>query len=154
MEKAFDLCRKNRIVIKNILENTPKEKLFEIPDNFNNNIWWNIAHIIATQQLLVYRKSNTPEIIAAEFIKTYSKGTKPDHIPTQEEIDLVSSSLLAEVDQMEADYKAGVFSSYEVYTTSIDVCLDSIEAAIGYNNYHEGIHLGSILALRRVLQLV
>jgi hypothetical protein len=31
------------------------------------------------------------------------------------------------------------------------VTLNSAEESIGFNNFHEGIHLGSVLALRRVL---
>ena len=42
------------------LETTSLEELTLIPDGFNNNIFWNIAHCVATQQLLHYYLSGNP----------------------------------------------------------------------------------------------
>ena len=38
MEKIFDATLQNRKLLYNILKNTPKDKLLEIPKNFNNNM--------------------------------------------------------------------------------------------------------------------
>ena len=49
-----------RITRKNLLKylNTLSiEELNIIPEGFNNNIFWNIAHVAVTQQILVYKLS-------------------------------------------------------------------------------------------------
>ena len=52
---------------------------------------------------------------------------------------------------MEEDYHKGVFKTYNEYTTSYNVTLNNIEKAIMFNNVHEGLHLGYIMALKKAL---
>ena len=46
------------------------------------------------------------------------------------------------------DYDAGCFTSYNSYTVSTKSTLTNVEEAIEFNNFHEGIHLGYILAMK------
>jgi hypothetical protein len=50
------------------------------------------------------------------------------------------------------DYKAGVFGSFKPYATSLKIELNSVEDAVTYDLLHEGIHLGTITALKKVLE--
>jgi len=52
---------------------------------------------------------------------------------------------------LRTDYDAGIFVGYQSYLTSAGVQLESVEDAIVFNNYHEGIHLGYLLGLRKAL---
>lgn len=149
MEKIFDATLQNRKLLYNILKNTPKDKLLEIPKNFNNNIWWNIAHVVVTQQLLVYKFSGLPMLVDGNLVDKYKKGTKPDGAPTDKEIESIKKLLFFTLEQTEADYNAGKFIEYNEYTTSANVTLSSADDALSFNLFHEGIHLGSILALLR-----
>ena len=47
------------------LEHLTPEQLADIPYGFNNNIWWNIVHVVATQQLLSYYLSDILMIVYA-----------------------------------------------------------------------------------------
>ena len=51
----------------------------------------------------------------------------------------------------EEDYQNKIFEEYEEYTTSVKVTLSSVEDAIQFNNYHEGIHLGVVLSQLKAL---
>jgi hypothetical protein len=57
-----------------------------IPEGYSNNLIWNIAHIIVVQQMLVYKLSITM-MISDEMVEKYKKGTKPEDIATQAEVD-------------------------------------------------------------------
>ena len=57
------------------------------------------------------------------------------------------------IDCVAEDYKAGIFKDYNSYTVSTGSTLTTVEEAITFNNFHEGIHFGSILALRRAINL-
>lgn len=152
MEKLFDTTLKNRIILHRFLTETPREDLFVIPDGFNNNLWWNIAHVLVTQQLLVYKMSGKNLLISDALVAKYKKGTVPTEEPVSEaEIKEVETLLLSVPKQTEEDYAKGIFTSFESYTTTPKVTLNSVEDAITFNVFHEGIHLGSILALRRAL---
>jgi hypothetical protein len=49
------------------------------------------------------------------------------------------------------DYQHGVFKSYKEYPTSYGFELKSIDDAIIFNNVHESLHLGTIMALKKLV---
>ena len=71
------------------LEKYTLEQLNTIPEGFSNTIFWNIAHIVVTQQLLVYKLSGLPMQVSDDLVEKYRKGTKPEQDATQEEVDLI-----------------------------------------------------------------
>ncbi|MCM4171200.1 DinB family protein [Arenibacter sp. TNZ] len=151
MENAFNITLQNRKILYKFLKETPKELLLQIPKGFRNNIWWNIAHVVVTQQLLIYKLSGQPMRLDDALVEKFKKGTVPDGTATDEELQLVEDLLLPAVTWMQEDYGKGIFKGYNAYTTSANVTLSTVEDAIMFNIFHEGIHLGSILALLKVV---
>lgn len=146
MDKQFNISQQNRKIICTILKKIPKEILLEIPKGFRNNLWWNIAHIVATQQILVYRFSGLPTRVEEQWVDNYKKGTIPLGEPGLEEIEQLPALLVNTAVWVQEDYNKGLFKDYQEYTTSTKVTISSVEDAINFNNYHEGIHLGVILS--------
>ncbi len=151
MKFQFYNCRETRKILVNFLETISREDLLAIPKHYNNNIWWNIAHVAVTQQLLVYKLSGLALNLPVDIIAKYAKGSIPSEEPSEEEFNTIKKALVALIDQTEKDYEKGIFKNYSPYITSANVTLESFDDAIAFNNYHEGIHIGSILALRRAL---
>ncbi|MBO3117994.1 DinB family protein [Winogradskyella sp. DF17] len=151
MDWAFDITTKNRTILKSYLENLSLEDLNKIPRGFNNNIIWNIAHVVATQQILVYTLSGLEPIIDTAFINKYRKGTKPDQLVFEQEVNVIKGLLFSTIEQTEKDYKAQRFKTYTTYTVSTKSTITSLDEAIEFNNFHEGIHLGYIYALRKLI---
>ena len=151
MDFAFDTTIKNRIIFKSFLEQFTLEQLNKVPEGFSNNIFWNIAHTVVTQQLLVYSLSEIPMLVSKELVLKYKKGTKTEHEATQEEVDEIKGLLFSTVEQTKVDYAAKIFKHYNTYTVSTKSTLTNVEDAITFNNFHEGIHLGYILALKKSL---
>nr|WP_298923911.1 DinB family protein [uncultured Allomuricauda sp.] len=151
MEKLLDITLKNRKILQNHLQNAPKEDLFKIPKGFNNNIWWNIAHVVVTPQLLIYNLSGLDFTVEEELINKYRKGTFPEAEPSAEEIEKITEYLFSTLEQIKEDYEEGKFKNYKEYMTTPKVALCNVEDALSFNVFHEGLHLGSILALKRAL---
>ncbi|WP_461587408.1 DinB family protein [Winogradskyella sp.] len=151
MEWAFDITIKNRKLLKGFLDNMSLEDLNTIPKGFNNNIIWNIAHVIVTQQLLVYKLSGLPTIVSNEMIDAYRKGTKPEKDVTEAEVATIKNLLFSTIEKSKEDYESKIFQTYNEYTVTTKNTLSNVEEAIEFNNFHEGIHLGYILALRKAL---
>ena len=151
MNWAFDISLKNRAFLKSLIENLSLDQLNCIPTNFNNNIIWNIAHTIAVQQSLVYKLSGLPAIISEDMIATFKKGTKPERDLTQAEVDEIKGLLFSTIEKTKEDYDNKIFRTYHSYTVTTKNTLTNVLEAIEFNNYHEGIHLGYILALRKSL---
>ena len=151
-EQVFALHLATRNNLLTYLENVSPEKLAQIPAGFHNSILWNIAHCVATEQILFYKFSNTPTVVPDDFIDKYKKGTAPTgEIPTLTEIEELKKLLLFTQKQLEENYKKGVFKKYNAYTTSLGYPMNCIEDVFYFNNTHEGMHLGTILALNYFL---
>jgi hypothetical protein len=151
LKNQLEFTRQNRKNLHYILNNTSKEDLLKIPTGFRNNIWWNIAHVLVTQQLLVYKLSGMPIRVPEEFVDKFKKGTVPDGRATEAEIRAIDDLLIPTIQWTQEDYESGTFKDYHEYTTSAKVTLSNIDDAISFNLFHEGLHLGSILALRKML---
>jgi len=151
MNWAFDIAIKNRKLLESFIENHSLEELNKVPKEFNNNIIWNIAHTIVTQQLLVYNLSGLPMLLPEEMIAAYRKGTKAEKDLSQAEVDTIKGLLFSPIEKTKEDYDSKVFQSYNEYTVSTKSTLSNVEEAIAFNNFHEGIHYGYILALRKSL---
>jgi hypothetical protein len=151
MDYAFDISLKNRKLFEGFIESHSLEELNKVPKGFDNNIIWNIAHTIVTQQLLVYKLSGLPMLLSDEMVETYRKGTKTERDASQAEVNGIKDVLFSLIEKTKEDYDNKVFQTYNQYTVSTKSTLYTVENAIEFNNFHEGIHLGYILALRRLL---
>ena len=149
MDWAFDITIKTRKFLNSFIENLPLSELNKVPDGFNNNIIWNIAHVIVIQQLLVYNLSGLPTIVSKEMIDSYRKGTRPLRDLNQAEVDAISNLLFSTIEKTKDDYDSKLFQTYNQYTVTTKNTISNVEEAIEFNNFHEGIHLGYILALRK-----
>ena len=73
MNSVFEVQKTIREILLKILDHHSLEQLNKIPSGFNNNLIWNIAHCIASQQVLVYKLSGLPLQVSDEFLSKYSK---------------------------------------------------------------------------------
>lgn len=151
MNSELAITLQNRKNLLAILENTSKEDLLRIPKGFSNNIWWNIAHVMVTQQILVYKFSGLPMLVSDELVAKFMKGTVPDGTATDIEIKTITEVLVSIIEHTQKDYESGLFKDFQPYTTSAKVTLNNVQDAIRFNNFHEGLHLGSIFALRKMI---
>lgn len=151
MKKQFQLLRATRQNVLKVLEETSRESLLKIPTGFNNNILWNIYHLLASQQLLIYGLSQTPFRLDKEFIFKYKSGTIPSGEEDLDLVDLAHNSLLTTVKQLSEDYQQDIFGEFKTIKTSYGVELQSIEDAIYFNNLHEAMHYGQIKTFQSIL---
>lgn len=153
MALPFEATIANRRIFSKMLERYSLEQLNFIPAGYNNNLFWNIAHCAATMQLLVYSLSDSEWRISKDIVKGYRNGTKPEKGYTQEDVDSVKAILITSAEQCQVDYESGFFgSSYKGLVTKTGFDLKTVEDAIQFNLYHEGLHMGYVLAMRRFLE--
>ncbi len=151
MNQTLNVNTTSRNMISKILENHTLEQLNKIPEGFSNNLIWNIAHIVVTQQLLVYKLSGLPMIVSDEIIEKYKKGTKPEQDATQAEVDEIKSLLFTTIEKTKEDYNNGIFTNYQEYPTSTGFVLKSVDGAMAFNSFHEGLHIGILMSIRKLV---
>ena len=151
MKREFAILNATRQNIIKALDGLSLEALNKIPEGFNNNIIWNAAHVVVTQQLLCYALSGNKLRVPEHVIAAYRKGSKPGMPATQEEVDQAKKWLTESIDWIQEDYSKGIFTEYKEYPTSFGYTITSIEDAIAFNNVHEAMHLGWIGAIKKSL---
>jgi hypothetical protein len=149
MNTIFDINTKSRETLSKFLENYTMEQLNTVPDKFSNNIIWNCAHIIVSQQLLTYRLSGLPMCISDEIINRYRKGTKPEQEVTANGVAEIKSLLFVPIEQTKIDYTNKIFVNYQEFTTLTGYTIKTIEEALAFNNYHEALHTGIIMSISK-----
>ena len=139
----------NRKVLKKLLDSLSPEQINKIPIGFNNNVLWNVAHVIAVQQILLYGLSNQPVVVEKNFVNRFSPGTKPDVFYDETMISEVKSLLAFSYDRLIQDIQSNMFGSFNPYSTALRFEINDLESAITFNLYHETLHTGHILNLRK-----
>lgn len=151
MNKVFNISRHTKKVFLQLTEGLSIEQLNTIPDGFNNNIIWNFAHLVASQQILCYKLGNAPFTVSEELINQYKKGTRPTEFVSLAEWESIQNLSAETLDQLEKDYNNGIFNDYQSYMTSFGVELNNIEDALLYSCMHDGLHLGVAQAIKKLV---
>lgn len=151
MEKLLSIQLHNRKIFHYYLKQYSLEQLNKIPEGFNNNILWNIAHTMVTHQLLLYKNTGNELQIPAEWVKLFAKGSKPERDLTAQEVKAIDAALFSTYEQFEKDLANGLFKNHTPYTTSTNMVLDSVATTQSFLLFHDGIHLGSVLALAKLV---
>ena len=151
MEKLFETALFARRSMLKILEQRSYEELVKIPENFRNSIFWNIAHLLVTQQLLFYKLSGNELRIDKDMVTKYGKGSVANEDVQESDIQYVKDHLLNAMSETQKDYNKGLFIDFKSYMTSTGIELKSIEDAIKFNTFHDGIHLGIVLSLMKIV---
>ena len=151
MESIFKTWKTSRNLYLEYFEKFTLEQLNKIPDGFNNNLIWNIGHIIVAQQALIYKGSNLNGYVSDELFGLYKPNTKPTGLTTEIEVKDLKNLLISLLEKTETDFYNGKFITYNERMTGTGFHLNSLLDAFEFNNYHEGLHLGYIMSIRKFI---
>jgi hypothetical protein len=151
MTKSIESIKSLRAGLIKITGELSTEQLNEVPPGFNNNIIWNMGHIIVAQQRLCYRRSGLDLKIDESFFLKYKPDTKPEEFVDQNEIENIKTLMLSTLGELETDYGNKLFKNYPTFTTRYGIELSSIEDAIDFLPFHDGLHMGYVMALKRLV---
>lgn len=153
MEKQLDIVRKTRNAIINLISDLSTEEINKVPAGFNNNIIWNFAHLVAAQDNMCYVKAGLPlRNIDQEFFDAYKPGSKPEKPVSEEEIERIKALMFTSLDQLEEDIRNGQFETYTPWKTRYEVEMNSLNDALTLLPFHEGLHFGYMMALKRSIR--
>lgn len=151
MHQGIAQIKNIRLYIINLIDNLTAEQLNSVPVAFSNNIIWNVAHLLASQQRICYLRSGNPYYIDETLIAKYKIETKPEESIGIEEINTIKKLFITSIDQFATDYDKKIFENYTSWTTPYGVSINSIEDVIKFLPFHEGLHTGTILALKKLV---
>lgn len=151
MKKQFEIFKIYRKSLVQEIDDLSIEQLQKIPEGFKNNIFWNVAHTLVSQQILHYKMSGLNPLITNDWIENYQNGTFPRFVITEDEIDYLKSKLIITAEQLEQDFNEKRFESYTEFETKMGIVISSVEDAINFNNTHEALHYGIVSSMKKLV---
>ncbi len=151
MKIHFDTLQFSRTRITELIEGLTDKQLTTIPTGLKTNIIWNIGHIISTQQLFMYKRTGLKFTIKTEIIDKFRSGTKASTEVVKDDMDYLKGILFSTLEQVQNDYNSGKFKQFESFTTKRGIAINSVESAIAFHTFHEGVHLGWIWTMRKLV---
>ncbi|WP_114939242.1 DinB family protein [Mucilaginibacter endophyticus] len=151
MKQEFEVIKKTRLTLLNVIKDLSPEQLNHIPAGYINNLIWNLAHMISGQQGICYTRAGVPIVVDDKYYTPYRPETKPQDFANADDIAEVKELLISTIDKFEEDYHTGIFANYQSMTTRYGVTLSNIEEAIRFVPFHDGLHTGYIMALKRAV---
>jgi len=149
MQQSLAITQKSRETLMKFFIDYSADQFNKIPPGFSNNLIWNLGHIVVVQQMLVYNLSGLPMAVSGEMVAKYKRGTKPSGSVLAAEIDEIRQLLIDTIKKTETDHASGLFKNYQPFTTMSGYAINSADDAANFNNYHEGVHTGVMMAIRK-----
>ena len=131
-----------------------EEQLLEVPEGFNNNVLWNVGHIVHTHCGLTYGPCGADSPIPDSFVDLFKGGSSPSDWSETPSIDEVMGLFKSQGEQFQKDYAAGKFENYNKVELFDGYALENIDEALGFNIFHEGVHIGMVVRLVKALNAV
>lgn len=134
------------------LDNLAPENFYTIPQGRDDNILWNVGHVTCSLARISYAFSGHPLPIPEHYLSLFGKDTNAlawNANPVHTEVLKHANKLL---DQIEADYPTQKFANYKPWDVG-GATIDTIEEAIAFHSFHEGLHIGKILDIKIALGL-
>jgi len=151
MKKEFEILKITRNNILKAIQNLSDEQLMKVPQGYNNNILWNMGHVVSSGQKLIYGNASVPMRINEDYPAFFGKGSNPRQWQSTPDIHKVKEYLTSTPALLEEDYNKGIFKSYKEYETSYGFLITNVNDAISFCNIHDALHLGIIMAQKKVV---
>ncbi|WP_461453610.1 DinB family protein [Mucilaginibacter sp.] len=151
MKRAIEILKFPRQRVLNEISHLSVEQLNKIPGGFNNNIIWNLGHMIASQQGICYLRAGLPASVEEAFFHTYKSGTKPEGFLDAAGVEKIKKMLFTTLEQLDTDQDSGIMANYTPFVTRYDVEINNIDEAIAFLPFHDGLHIGYIMSLRKLV---
>ena len=150
MDKRIEKIKKFRQFLLAQVTGLTTEQLNKIPEGYNNNIIWNVAHLICASQSLCYLRAGQSITVHDKHFSPYRTNTRPSAFIDEQEIETIKTMFISSIDELQVDFDKKIFDNYSPSENILKVYgieLNNIEDALEFLLYHEGFHSGYIISL-------
>jgi len=147
-EILFKQLETYRSYVLGVLDDVSEEKAEIIPEGFNNNIRWNLGHLYLDQYLWIQAVTKEETAVPEEFNKWFGFGTSPKNF-TNETPSFDELKILLEKQPNEIKREYG--NRLEEEFSPTEMGMHTIEQVLIRTIFHEGMHLQTILDIKKLI---
>lgn len=145
-EVLFEQLHTYRRELLKVVEDVSEDEADIVPDGFNNNIRWNLGHVVLDQYLWIRVLTKEDMPVPMSFNQWFGYGTNPSHFTDKTPSLSELISLLQEQPRfIEQQYRDRLEEEYP----PTDMGMHTLEQVLVRTIFHEGLHMGAIQAIKR-----
>ncbi|MGE5702799.1 MAG: DinB family protein [Clostridia bacterium] len=149
LQNQYDMVRGNTLAYA---KHFPPEMTRIVPDGFNNNILWNLGHILTVQEMLLFF-TKEPEHLPQSYLSLFGKDTKPadwpDDVPS---VEVIVQHLEEQIGRIKDHFFNRLDENLPQPFKMRGKEISTYGEMIMFSLYHEGMHTGYMMALKRALE--
>jgi len=149
MKAQTEAIRDIRTRMLNEANKLSDEQLTIIPEGFNNNILWNLGHVMVSHHYFFYINSQLESRMSREDFGRFGNRSSPKDWQAQPDIAEIKDLLIRQVDEFDADLSNDLFKGYQPLKLGRE--LSSLEDALSFDIFHEALHFGTIRAYSQLI---
>lgn len=133
------------------LDATTEEMADHKPAGFLNTIRWNFGHIYVSQEKLMATFMGEEPALPGEYVLLFNGGTSPDEWPEQvPSLEQLRHELHAQTERLIDAYQGRLSEEgKEPFNLGGGVVFHTLDEVLNFTIWHEGLHQGTISALKR-----
>lgn len=144
-------ARAGRGYFLQMIQGLNEDQLLQTPPEAGHNILWNLGHIVYSNAGLLYEPCGLESPIPREYAALYKGGTSPSDWTDTPNVPECLELFQSGTETMIKDLEAGKFTGYKARELAPGYAIKSAEEAVLFNAFHEGIHLGMVMELRKLI---
>ncbi|NOU93911.1 DinB family protein [Paenibacillus sp. LMG 31456] len=131
------------------LELVTEEIADQIPLGYRNNLRWNLGHILTVQENLVFKLIGEPVSLPETYSSLFNNGTSPaDWQIEPPAIETIKLQLTQQTERIKDKLSQRLDEKLQQPFKGID----TVGGMISFTLYHEGIHTGYMMSMRKTIQ--
>ena len=126
-------------------------QLLAVPDGLSNNILWNLGHVLFYESVFIQGQSGAPSRVPESYGDLFKAGTSPADWEAPPDVGEVVERYKTQLNQTIGDFEDGKLDSFKLMKLNENMSLGTLEESLAFHCFHEGVHLGRIGTLKRLV---
>lgn len=128
----------------------PMDSLLKIPEGYNNNIIWNVGHMISVSYSLNFSIAGLTPPCELEMIKKFKKGSFPIEY-SQNDISWIKNHLIYSIDEIDKAWEENKVQTITLpITTDLGNIVSTPSDALAMTLAHDMLHFERIRLFRKL----
>lgn len=149
--RQLELLQFFRGMSNKMVDGLSDEQLLKTPEGISNNIAWNIGHILFYECVFLYGQCGQELPVPDSYGPLFKGGSSPTDWTETPDVNELVERYKTQGAQTLADFKAGKFDEFNPMKINDDVTLNTIEEGAAFHLFHEGLHVGRIGTLTKLV---
>lgn len=141
----------SRGYLRTIIHKLSDEQLVIVPEGASNNVLWNLGHLTLSHAGLAYGPCGLESPVPENYGELFKSGTSPANWDEAPSVSEVQEQFKGVHERMKEDYRNGAFDGFKPRELMAGITLDNIEQALGFNLIHEGVHIGALISICKLM---